>query len=153
MFHWVWNQLVTFKPWKVAWNWTAFFSIFFFFLNRRPGKRGSIENNSKRFIVKITKTYHLSQWISKQTNILRWIVKIVNAYLRHSHCCCLEINCTFKGYKLKYALVHRRTGENFLESRDKIARKSLLHKNMLWSTINILTLAFTYFIVCFLVYN
>ena len=49
-----------------------------------------------------------------------------------------------------YHRAHRRTGEIFLGGRSKIARKILLHKNMhmIRSTINILLLVFTYFIIC-----
>ena len=50
---------------------------------------------------------------------------------------------------LKDICTHRRTGGNFLGGRAKIARKILLHKimHMISSTVNILQLVFTYFII------
>ena len=50
---------------------------------------------------------------------------------------------------LKDICTHRRTGGNFLGGRAKIARKILLHKimHMISSTVNILQLVFTYFIL------
>ena len=39
--------------------------------NWRPCKRGSMEHDPKRFVVKINETYHFAQYLSKQANILR----------------------------------------------------------------------------------